>query len=73
MVSVEHLVLCPVQFTVNPLLSPSGGLYISSSFGGMGGGGGGGLIETWSLLRDGVSLHFPPRSEQHGFFPKGDK
>ena len=54
MVSVEHLALCPVQFTVNPLLSPPGGLCISSPFGG------GGLIETWGLLRDGVSLHFPP-------------
>ena len=65
MVSVEHLALCPVQFTVNPL----GGLYISSSFGGAGGG----LIETWGLLRDGVSLHFPPGVNNTDFFPKQDK
>ena len=67
MVSVEHLALCLVQFTVNPLLSPPGGLCISSPFGG------GGLIETWGLLRDGVSLHFLRKSEQHRFFPKGNK
>ena len=30
MVSVEHLALCPVLFTVNPLLSPPGDLFISS-------------------------------------------
>ena len=35
-------------------------------------GGGGDLIETWGLLRDGVSLHFPPKTEQHRFFPKGN-
>ena len=74
MVSVEHLALCPVQFTVNQLLSPSGGLYISTLFEGVGGGGGGGgVIETWGLLRDGVSLNFPPKSEHHRFFPKGEK
>ena len=62
MVSVEHLALCPVQFTINPLLSPPGALYISSPFvgGGGGGGGAGPLRETWGLVRDGVSLHFPP-------------
>ena len=37
------------------------------------GGGGGGVIETWGLLRDGVSLNFPPKSEHHRFFPKGKK
>lgn len=35
--------------------------------------GGGGVIETWGLLRDGVSLNFPPKSEHHRFFPKGEK
>ena len=68
MVCVEHLALFPVKFTVNPLLSPSGGLYISSQFEGVGG-----VIETWGLLRDGVSLNFPPKSEHHRFFPKGEK
>ena len=34
---------------------------------------GAGVIETWGLLRDGVSLNFPPKSEHHRFFPKGKK
>ena len=71
MVSVEHLALCPVQFTVNPPLSPPRGAYLFQAH--LPGPGGGGLIEMWGLLRDGVSLHFPPKSEQHRFFPKGDK
>ena len=37
--------------TVNPLLSPPGGLFFSSTF--EGGGGGGGLIERGELKREG--------------------
>ena len=68
MVSVEHLALCPVQFTVNPLLRPPGAYIFQAHLGG-----GGGLIETWGLLRDGVSLHFPPGVNNTDFFPKQDK
>ena len=45
MVSVEHLALFPVKFTVNPLLSPSAYVFQAHLVGG-------GLIETWGLLRD---------------------
>ena len=41
---------CNLLHTINPLLSPPGGVFISSPFGG---GGGGGLIDTGGLFEKG--------------------
>ena len=47
MVSVEHLALFPVKFTVNPLLSPSAYVFQAHL---VGGGGGGGLNRDVGLI-----------------------
>ena len=52
----------------SPIKTPGGLMYFKPIWEG----GGGCLIETWGFLRDWGSLHFPLKSEQHRFSPKGD-
>ena len=49
MVSVEHLALFPVKFTVNPLLSPSAYVFQAHLVGGGGGGGNRGGGAWWGV------------------------
>ena len=60
MVSVEHLALCPVQFTVNPLLSPQGA-YLFQAHLAAGGGG----------VQMGFLYTFLPRVNNIDVFRKG--